>query len=261
MVIGKQQKSDRLITLDDPHTTDFIHRNKISQKSFLRKLYREIYQTFKNKIPNLNPNSKVIEIGSGGGFLKEIIPSAITTEYLSISNIDLQISATALPFKSKSVDAFLLLDTFHHIPNVSEFLSEAGRCLKQGGKLIMMEPANTLWGRFIYRNFHHEPFIPESEWEFNSTGPLSSANGALPWIVFVRDLIRFTTSYNNLKLLSIRAHTPIRYLLSGGFSKPQMVPGFLFSTITFLENLISPLFPFLGMFYWIEIEKTKDLNL
>ncbi|MBK8443443.1 MAG: hypothetical protein IPL35_08515 [Sphingobacteriales bacterium] len=59
----------------------------------------------------------------------------------------------------------------------------------------MSEPANTAWGRFFYQNFHHEPFQPEAaSWEIPSTGPLSGANGALPWIIFKRDIDLFTAA-------------------------------------------------------------------
>ncbi len=254
--------------LDDPETTDRIHREIIARKPFLRALYKEYYQAFGNMLP-VRPSEKgpiagpssrptIVELGSGGGFLKEVLPGAITSDVMALSGIDVRMSGTALPFRAQSVDAFFLLDTFHHIPAVAGFLAEVDRCLKKGGILAMMEPANTAWGRFVYRNFHHEPFEPGSGWEFASTGPLSSANGALPWIVFARDRARFAKDYPRLRLIRFQAHMPFRYLLSGGFSKPQLAPSFSFPLWGLLERLLSPLSPWLGMFYWIVVEKTGD---
>ena len=38
------------------------------------------------------------------------------------------------------------------------FLVELERCLKPGGKIVMIEPANTRFSRLIFRRFHHEMF-------------------------------------------------------------------------------------------------------
>jgi SAM-dependent methyltransferase len=244
--------------LDDPDTTDRIHRAIIARKPFLRNLYLEYYQTFRQMLPDLGPRPVLVELGSGGGFLQEVLPRAITSDVMDLSNIAVRLSGMALPFKAKSLDAIFLLDTFHHIPEVGKFLSEADRCLKKGGRVVMVEPANTWWGRFIYRNFHHEPFETQGSWKFAAAGPLSTANGALPWIVFSRDRSRFNQEYPRLKLRRFEAHTPIRYLLSGGFSLPQLVPSFCFTLVSFGERLLAPLWPWIGMFYWIVLEKSED---
>ncbi|NIT26661.1 MAG: methyltransferase domain-containing protein, partial [Candidatus Aminicenantes bacterium] len=122
------------------------------------------------------PAGPIIELGSGPGFIKEIIPSAKTSETFLIPNLDLVFSGHHLPFKDKSISCLLMLDVFHHIPNPSEFLKEAERCLRKGGRIIMVEPFNTSFGRFFYQNFHHECFDPDSGWEHLEGGPLSGAN-------------------------------------------------------------------------------------
>ncbi|MCB0667255.1 MAG: class I SAM-dependent methyltransferase, partial [Saprospiraceae bacterium] len=149
----------------------------------MNKLYREWYQTLFLEVPDLC-NKKIVELGSGGGFLKELAPSVITSDYLDLQSNDLSFSALDMPFGNEEIDALFMIDTFHHIPEAKKFLSESHRVLRSGGKLIMIEPANSTWGRFIYKNFHHEPFQPEGDWTISDNGPLSGANGALPWIVF-----------------------------------------------------------------------------
>ena len=64
------------------------------------------------------------------------------------------------------------------------FLKEAERTLKSGGKIVMIEPANSWFGLWIYKTFHHEPFDIKGGWEIQSTGPLSGSNQALPYIYF-----------------------------------------------------------------------------
>ena len=83
----------------------------------------------------------------------------------------------------------------------------------------MVEPWVSRWSKLIYTHLHHEPFRTESpEWSFPSAGPLSGANGALPWIVFERDRPEFCRSFPQWHLQRIVPIMPLRYLLSGGVS-------------------------------------------
>ena len=125
-------------------------------------------------------------------------------------------AALNMPFNDHSVGGIFMIDTMHHIPDSEQFLHEAGRVLMNGGKIVMIEPANSMWGRFIYKNFHHEPFIPEGDWSILSTGPLSGANGALPWIVFIRDYEIFRNKFPGLKIENMEYLNPFTYLFSGG---------------------------------------------
>ncbi len=153
-----------------------------------------------------------------------------------------------MPFEDDQLDAIVMVDTFHHIPNVEKFLAEAQRCLKNGRKIIMIEPAKTWWGSFIYKNFHHEDFDTKvKQWQFQSDGPLSSANGALPWIVFKRDFEIFSQKFTQLKLEKYKNHSPIIYLLSGGLSMPQLMPNFSFGFFKTLDKILSLISGF-GMF-------------
>jgi hypothetical protein len=46
-----------------------------------------------------------IELGSGSGFIKDVIPSVITSEILEIPSVDMIVSAMEMPFEDQSVDA------------------------------------------------------------------------------------------------------------------------------------------------------------
>jgi SAM-dependent methyltransferase len=163
-----------------------------------------------------------------------------------------------MPFENDSIDYFLMIDVFHHVPDSRKFLSELDRCLKRNGKVVMIEPANTFWGSFIYRNFHHELFDPAGGWSLPKEAPLSSANAALPWIVFCRDREIFRKEFLRLKIMELKAHTPLKYLLSGGVSMPQLVPSFSYSALSAFEWLLSPLHPMIGMYYTVVLSKEFD---
>lgn len=133
-----------------------------------------------------------------------------------------------------------MVDVFHHIPDVERFLSEAAFCVKTGGAIIMVEPWVTHWSRLVYKYLHHEPIdTGASEWKMPDGNPLSSANSALPWIVFERDRDRFQRTFSQWKVKSINLHTPFAYLFSGGVSMRASMPGYFFNISRKLEQLFS----------------------
>jgi SAM-dependent methyltransferase len=241
--------------LDDPRRT-IIHGKIIKSKPFLRRIYLEWYNNFKNELSGL-PEGKIVEIGSGGGFIKEIIPNIITSDILPNLGCDLTFSAESLPFEDNSLSAIIMLNVFHHIPRVEKFLAEANRCLIPGGKIIMTETANSVWSRFIYKNFHHEAFDPAGDWNLNGEGPLSVSNQALPFIVFERDVELFRKKFPALSLIKLEYHTPLKYLISGGVSRKALAPYFTYDFIDFVERLLKPFNKFIGMFVNIVIQKNN----
>ena len=232
----KLPETKNIHDLDDPATT-LLHAKIIQSKPFLKKLYIDVYTQFKNSIPDINNNKFLVELGSGGGFIKEVIPDVITSDIIELPDIDMHFSALNMPFENNTVDAFFMVDVLHHINNTRTFFKEVNRCLKSGGKLIMIEPANTLWSRFIFKNFHHEPFDYSGGWELTNTGPLSSANAAIPWIIFYRDKKIFEKEFPYLKIVQLKPHTPFRYLVSGGVSLKQLLPSFTYNIIKGIEFL------------------------
>ena len=231
-----------------------LHARIIRRKLFLRKLYTDFYMEFKNAI-NASGGRLLVELGSGGGFIKSVMPGIKTSDVMLLPNIDLNLSAENMPFRSSSIDNFFLLDVLHHIGEPFSFLKEAERCLKRGGKIVMIEPANTIWGRFIYRNFHHEAFEPLGSWRPKRREDGSMANGALAWIIFIRDNAEFSRKFPGLKIKKLRFHTPLRYLISGGVSMRQLLPSFCYSLIKAIEFILVPLNRYIGMFSTIELEK------
>ncbi|MEN8128258.1 MAG: class I SAM-dependent methyltransferase [Planctomycetota bacterium] len=249
----KLPQASNIKDLDNPSATR-LHAEIINSKGFLKKLYVDFYRILKNKLPE--SAKTIVELGSGGGFIKEVIPSALTSDVLEVSGLDHVFSALNMPFEDASVDAFVMIDVLHHIPDPEQFFREADRCLIPDGKIIMIEPANTPWSRFIYKNFHHEEFDLEAGWTLGASGPLSQANGAIPWIIFNRDRKKFLDCFPVFEILEIKNHTPVRYLLSGGFTLRQLVPSWTYGFFKIVEHLISPAKNITGMFQTIEIKKT-----
>jgi SAM-dependent methyltransferase len=239
--------------LDDPKAT-LAHRDLILQKPFLKRLYNDWYDVFIKKAKEIR-TGKHLEIGSGGGFLKEVFPEVITSDILALPNVDMVFSAEEIPFKENELASIVMLNVFHHIPKPYLFLQEAQRTLVKGGKIIMTEPANSALGRFIYKRFHHEPFEENGPREIKAGNPLSNSNQALPHIYFERDLDLFKKEFPLLKINSIKYHSPFSYIISGGVSRSAMLPYFMYNFVKGIEWLFSPLSKQIGLFCTIEVEK------
>ena len=248
-------KTQEPLDLDSPDMT-LLHRQVIERKLFLRELYRDFYKEMIQAIPS-TPDGIHIELGSGGGFMKNVLPQVITSDIQPLSLTDCCFSAEAMSFRNSSVDAFYMLNTAHHFGDAERAFGEIDRCLKPGGSVVMIEPANTPWGRFVYRNFHHETFDPLGDWTFESSGPLSGGNGALPFILFVRDRSRFEETFPRLHIEEVRCHTPMRYLLSGGFTLRQLAPSWSHGLVRGLEKATASLGFLVGMFMTVRIRKAS----
>jgi len=237
----------RGLDIDSPEMT-IIRSKIIQQKTFLKCFYEKCYLQIAKLVPT-SITGPVLEIGSGAGFLKEYIAGLLTSEILHIPNVDVICDAQRLPFKPSSLRAIVMVDVFHHIPNVKSFISTAASCVKPAGTVVMIEPWNTRWSQFVYQYLHHEPFDQyASEWNLASTGPLSQANSALPWIIFERDREVLGELFPEWQLKAVNLHSPVSYLLSGGISYRVSLPAFFFKICNSFENLLKPWFGYWAMF-------------
>jgi SAM-dependent methyltransferase len=245
----------RTETLDDPRRIVELKR-LIMSKRFLRELYLETYQKYADCLGRCPQAGKALELGSGGGFAKQILPDVLTSDTLPYAGVDKVIDARRLPFNDSSLRAILMLNVFHHIPDVEMFLHEAERCLTSGGRMLIIDQHPGLLSHWIYKYAHHEPYDPDAvNWKFESSGPLSGANGALTWIVFRRDYKRFQKSFSKLRLERYQPHTPLRYWISGGLKNWSMLPGWSFPLMTSVDRALARVAPQLGSFVDIEIVK------
>jgi SAM-dependent methyltransferase len=241
------------LDLDDPSTTQ-LRRQIIASKPFLRAIYDECYSTLAAALPS--GGGEVLELGSGAGYCSQFIPSLIASEVFPCPGVQIVANAAQLPFAADSFRAIVMTNVLHHLPNVRAFLAEASRCLRSGGKILMIEPWITPWSRFIYTHFHHEPLDPDApDWTFPSTGPLSGANCALPWILFERDRAKFASEFPQFTIETVRPFLPFRYLVSGGVAMRSLMPGFTHSAWAALERALQPQMHCLGMFAFISLQK------
>jgi SAM-dependent methyltransferase len=177
------------------------------------------------------------------------VPGLITSDLLQCDGVDLVLDAGQLPFGEGTLRGIAMTNVLHHVPDVRAFFRDAARCIRPGGAIAMIEPWVTPWSRVVWGRLHHEPFVPEAaDWTFPSTGPLSGANGALPWILFERDRARFLREFPAWRVHSVEPRMPFRYLLSGGVSMRPLLPGLAEPVCRRIEQALSPWAHRLAMF-------------
>jgi|SoiMethySBSTD1v2_1073268.scaffolds.fasta_scaffold35242_2 SAM-dependent methyltransferase len=239
--------------IDDPRTTQ-LRLQIIQEKVFLRQVYQEWYRMVAAALPS--SKGAVLELGAGAGFLREFVPNLITSELFYCPHVQAVLDALRLPFASRSLRGIVMTDVLHHIPEPRLFFAEATRCVQPGGVMAMIEPWVTPWSKIVYDRLHHEPFEPEaSSWELPSNGPLSGANGALPWIIFARDRLTFEQEFPYWQIEIINPIMPFRYLLSGGVSLRSLTPGWSFRFWKRIENALGRWNNQLAMFAQIIVRR------
>jgi SAM-dependent methyltransferase len=245
----------RGLDVDDPATSE-RRREILLSKPFLRQIYDEWYRRIVSELP---PGDRpVLEIGSGAGFMKPYIKGLLTSEVFPVTGAQMVLDACHLPFAAGSLRAIVMTDVLHHVSTPRLFLSEAQRGLQDGGRIVMIEPWVTGWSRKIYGALHSEPFLPEStEWEFPPSGPLSGANGALPWIIFERDREQFRAEFPGLSIDRIDPFMPVSYLMSGGISMRALAPGWAYRAVRKLEASFPGLERSAAMFALIVITRSS----
>jgi len=243
----------RGLDIDDPATTA-LRRTIVQSKPFLKRIYEEWYRNIAGALAC--GQGAVLEIGSGAGFLSDYIPGLITSEIFLCQETQIVLDGRALPFANGSLRGIVMTNVLHHIPEVTSFLKQATRCLRAGGVIAMIEPWYSPWSRLIYTHLHHEPFYPEAgEWGHSLKGPLSGANGALPWIIFERDRAIFELQFPELQVSRVEPLMPFRYLVSGGVSMRTLMPAWTFPIWTRLEAGIKTWMNTWGMFALVVLTK------
>jgi SAM-dependent methyltransferase len=235
-----------------------LRRSIIQQKPFLKKLYQEWYGAIVAMISD--GEGAVLELGSGAGFLNETVPDLITSDVFRVPGLSLVLDGRALPFKEASLRAIVMTEVLHHIPDPERFLRDAARCVEPGGTIVMVEPWVTPWSRFVWGPLHHEPFVPDSsEWTIPPSGPLTGANGALPWILFERDRARFEERLPEWEIASVVLDMPVAYLVSGGVSMRSLMPGWAYQACRWFERGLGPCMGLIGTFATIVLKRREPV--
>jgi SAM-dependent methyltransferase len=245
------------LDVDDPQSI-VLHHQIIQQKPLLKaaylRWYREYFPAYQE---TKDLGGEVLELGSGSGFLEELIPELIKTDVVPTPLVPRAMNAMNLDFGDEELRAIFMTHVLHHVPSPAEFLEEAMRCLKPGGRLVMVEPSNGFFQRFLAKWLDHFEHYDDTitEWKNKNTERMTDANMALSWVIFVRDQERFKKEFPRLHIRSIRYHTFLSYAITGGFTYRAFLPSITLPLLQTLEFLTTPFMPWLGTMMTIDLEK------
>jgi SAM-dependent methyltransferase len=224
------------------HNTEILlNKSYWEKKPGLRKSYYHLYQKIESQITDKSPGL-TLEIGSGIGRIKDIIPYCTTSDIFQNPWLEKTENAYQISYPYQSLSNIILFDVWHHLEFPIAFLKEAERVLKPGGKVILMEPDMSWIGRFIYGNFHHEPLAFQHEFDLATIAKQNTyfAAQASAWRFFVKK--ELPINLDHWKKPSIKRIVSFAYLASGGFSGPSFYPAFSYPIIKVIDKLLG-LFP------------------
>jgi SAM-dependent methyltransferase len=132
------------------------NRKAWQRKPRLRTVYRGFHELIASRLDRSIPGD-IVELGSGMGSIKEVIPDCVTTDLFPNPWLDRQENAYSLNFPEGSLSNLILFDVWHHLRYPATALAEFRRVLAPGGQVIVFDPAISWTGRLAYGLFHHEP--------------------------------------------------------------------------------------------------------
>ena len=80
----------------------------------------------------------------------------------------------------------------------------------------------------------------------------------MPWIIFHRDRMMFEQEFPEWQVERVTPFMPFAYLLSGGVSLRQLMPGWSYKLVRWFESALTPAMPKLAMFAHILLTRKPD---
>lgn len=156
MVIKQYKKID----FDSAYAMEMAKEN-LKNKKCLHDNYVEMYRHMLELGSRYLKRSGGIELelGSGGGFFKDIYPGLLTSDVTDVNGVDMVVDAQHLPFEDNSVDIIYAAHVIHHIPDISLFLDEVMRVCPAGGGVSLRSLTGARWESFFIKTCIRNPMM------------------------------------------------------------------------------------------------------
>lgn len=211
------------------------------KKTLLQKVYYDFYNLIKNSL-DFSVKGSIVELGSGIGKIKDIIPDCITTDIFHNPWVDRVENAYKLNFQDKSVSNLILFDVFHHLEFPGNAFDEFHRVLNDNGRIIIFDPCMSTLGLITYGLLHHEPInifkeisvYAKGKKEIEESGYYASQGNA--YRIF-QNRKKYQALLSKWNVIKYKKYSAITYLASGGYSKPQLYPTSFYSFMKKMDSL------------------------
>lgn len=216
-------------------------RDAWTRKPSLRAVYTDLYQRIAARcVPGV-----ILEVGGGSGNFKDYAPDTISTDIVAAPWLDAVADASRLPFADGAISNIVLFDVLHHIEFPVQFLDEANRVLRPGGRIIFSEPAITPISNLFYTHMHPEPVDMKADifvvGEPDPERDPFDANQAIPTLMMRRQRDRFEARFPGLRIHENQLTSLLAYPMTGGFRPWTMIPGVMVPLVLGLERLLLPI--------------------
>ncbi len=201
------------------------NRQAWQQKPLLQAVYRRFHELIASRLDR-SVSGFIVELGSGMGSIKDVIPECVTTDIFPNPWLDRQENAYSLSFADGSVSNLILFDVWHHLRYPGTALAEFRRVLAKDGRVIVFDPAISWTGRLIYGVFHHEPIGMGLATTWSAPDGFKAgdadyfaAQGAATRLFWRREDPARLAGW---ELVEAKPMPSFEYFATGGFSGPQL---------------------------------------
>ncbi|MCX5815291.1 MAG: methyltransferase domain-containing protein [Proteobacteria bacterium] len=253
--------SDNIFEKDKAWTK--FNRTRLFNNKNLLYWYEKLYERQFNDVDDIE-SKKILEVGSGTSPLKIFYNNIITSDIIDLEYLDYKLDCHKIDefdyIANESLDIVTLINVLHHLRDPLSFLTKASIKLKQGGQIIMVEPYFSSLSKLVYRYLHHEPSVFEVDEPLlqEIKGPLSSANMAIPYMIFFSNKnwsSRLSLIYN-FSPKSVAYFSSLSYMATGGISRKLPIPGFLYKNLFKIDLWLANIFPrLLSSFFIMKLTK------
>jgi SAM-dependent methyltransferase len=239
-ISNDQYLSDRAETL---RNRERLSKN-VNLLYWYKQLYRDQFRVFGDPA-----SLKTLEIGSGVSPLARFYPNILTSDVLELDYVDYVFDCHHIDqlndLPPKSLDVITLTNVLHHLNKPLDFLDRAVTKLKRGGKIIATEPYFSVLSTWIFKYLHHEEvdLLIDQPQLTEIRGPVTSANIALPWLIFFRKPEWRQTLLANFEIEPPRFFTALAYMATGGISQRIPLPAPIYRLFFWCDLAISRLVP------------------
>jgi SAM-dependent methyltransferase len=218
----------------DQHNIE-IEQNRLAweRKPVLQRAYREFHRRIASHVDPTVPG-KIVELGSGIGNIRDVIPNVVRTDLFANPWIDQVENAYALTFADGEVSHVILFDVFHHLQHPQTALRECRRVLAPRGRVIIFDPYVSVTGRIVYGPLHHEPIgsdpiVADAPRGFDPHHhSYYAAQGNATRVFWKGEAPEILSGWEVIARERIGAWA---YALTGGYSKPQLYPAALYPLV------------------------------